>query len=318
MKFTFKHFLLIVLFSGLAIVSNAQLFRTSNYWRQYRKEINVGFGAANFLGELGGRDRIGSDFLWDLEFSETNFAGLVGYRYYIKRNMSVRGQFFIAQLSGNDQLTKEYYRRNRNLHFKSLILEGSGQFEFHLVEEKLGHRYNLKGARGQKGFIFGTYLFAGIGGFHFNPKAQIGKEWYKLAPLNTEGQGLPGGPKDYKKMSVCVPVGIGFKTAINQKIRVGLEFSYRKTFTDYIDDASGNYYNREAIRAASGDVAAYLSDPSLGIDGVQYGPNDIRGDKTDKDAYLFGTAVVSYKLAKKSRYGGRKRSIKTRRSMPSF
>ncbi|MBS1548050.1 MAG: hypothetical protein JSU02_11875, partial [Bacteroidetes bacterium] len=59
-----------VLLAALALPSvlNAQYFRDSNYWKTHRKEISVGLGISNFLGELGGRNQIGSPFIWDLEF----------------------------------------------------------------------------------------------------------------------------------------------------------------------------------------------------------------------------------------------------------
>ena len=36
-------------------------------------------GASNFLGELGGRDMIGSGFIYDLEFKETSYVGEFSY-----------------------------------------------------------------------------------------------------------------------------------------------------------------------------------------------------------------------------------------------
>ena len=48
---------------GLSNVLNAQYFRNSSYWKTHRKEITVGIGVTNFLGELGGRNQIGSPFV---------------------------------------------------------------------------------------------------------------------------------------------------------------------------------------------------------------------------------------------------------------
>ena len=71
---------------------SAQYFRQSNYWKTQRREISLGFGLSNFLGELGGRDQIGSPFVWDLELSQTRPALHIDYRYYLARKMAMRAR----------------------------------------------------------------------------------------------------------------------------------------------------------------------------------------------------------------------------------
>ena len=36
-------------------------------WKRQRVEYSLGFGATNFLGDLGGRDQVGSNFVQDFE-----------------------------------------------------------------------------------------------------------------------------------------------------------------------------------------------------------------------------------------------------------
>ena len=117
---------------------SAQYFRQSSYWKTHRKEVEVGFGMANFLGELGGRNQIGSPFLWDLEVSQTRPAVSLGYRYYLARQQAVRFRLTYGVLAGNDNLTTEPFRNNRNLNFKSDVVELSMVYEFHLYREELG------------------------------------------------------------------------------------------------------------------------------------------------------------------------------------
>src|SRR5690554_7980529 len=80
------------------------------------------------------------------------------------------------------------------------------------------------------------YVFSGISGFYYNPQTQINGKWTNLRPLRTEGQGLPGGADEYGMFSLAIPFGVGFKFGIGQFWRLGMEISYNKTFTDYIDD----------------------------------------------------------------------------------
>lgn len=283
---------------------NAQYFRQSNYWKTQRREISLGFGLSNFLGELGGRDQIGSPFVWDLELSQTRPALHVDYRYYVARKMALRTRLTYGILAGNDNLTSEEFRQNRNLSFKSDVVEFTFAYEFHLYREELGHVYDLRGVQGTKSSRTGFYTFIGIGGFYFDPKAQFENTWVRLKPLATEGQGLPNGPEEYDNYALCVPMGVGLRKSFSKLISAGIELQYTKTFTDYLDDVSTSYYDQDALLAARGEVASYLADPSIrtgrlyanGLDPTA--PGQQRGDPSDLDSYLFLKVQVHYKLVK--------------------
>lgn len=275
------------------------LVSMSQQWKKTRKEILFGFGASNLLGDLGGADQIGTHLMKDLEISMTRPVVAGGYRYKLSPTMAVKGFGGWARLAGNDLLTAEPARNNRNLSFRTNIITASAQFEYSVIEEKVKSRYS----RRSKKFPLNIYFFGGFGFFYFNPEAQYydGK-WYKLKPLHTEGQGLPGSEaKDYSLVQFCVPMGIGLKYPINRKWSIGLEYSITKTFTDYIDDVSTVYYDNDAIRAAYGDVAAYFADPSTTptreapIKGGT-NPGEKRGETTYNDAFMFAWLNISYKI----------------------
>lgn len=275
------------------------LVSMSQQWKKTRKEILFGFGASNLLGDLGGADQIGTHLMKDLEISMTRPVVAGGYRYKLSPTMAVKGFGGWARLAGNDLLTAEPARNNRNLSFRTNIITASAQFEYSVIEEKVKSRYS----RRSKKFPLNIYFFGGFGFFYFNPEAQYydGK-WYKLKPLHTEGQGLPGSEaKDYSLVQFCVPMGIGLKYPINREWSIGLEYSITKTFTDYIDDVSTVYYDNDAIRAAYGDVAAYFADPSTTptreapIKGGT-NPGEKRGETTYNDAFMFAWLNISYKI----------------------
>lgn len=302
---------------------SAQYFRQSSYWKTHRRELEFGFGISNFLGELGGRNQIGSPFVWDLELSQTRPAASFAYRYYVARKVALRARLTYGVLAGNDNLTSEPYRMNRNLNFKSDVVEFSVVGELHFYREELGHMYDLRGVKGTKSSRVGLYLFGGIGGFYFDPRAQFNNAWVRLKPLGTEGQGLPGGAEEYNNFQVCIPMGVGIRRAFTKQWSGGIELQYTKTFTDYIDDASGVYYDNDAIRAANGDVAAYLADPSLrtgpiyeaGLNPTATGEQ--RGDETDLDAYIFLKVTADWKLYK-YKSGSKKYRSRIRRAKIVF
>lgn len=270
--------------------------QTSSRWKRMRYEIFYGLGATNFLGELGGANREGTNFVRDLEISMTRPATHIGLRYRITETVSTKLMLSYGILRGDDKLTTEVHRNYRNLAFRSPIAEFSNQFEYSIIREKQGHRYNLRRVRGLKGFRTNTYFFIGFGVIYFNPKNKYQGKWHALQPLGTEGQGLVPTRKKYSRINMAIPYGIGFKYGINRRANIGIEFGARKTFTDYIDDVSTTYFDNQMIREARGDIAAYLADPSDKSRPNWTAAYEQRGDAKDRDAYMFLIVNLTYKL----------------------
>ena len=291
-----KVLLIIIVFLSFVKESFSQGgFTRPNDWKKYRKELVVQAGVSEFLGDLGGLNRIGTDFSpVDLEFTLTRPALTLAYRYKFAKNFNIHSSFNYLLVAGDDKLTTEQFRNNRNLNFKSNIFELAVRAEVSLFASQVGHRYGIKKTlkRRHKGKSNEFILFAGVGGFWYNPKGRnTSGKWENLYPLHTEGQGLPGGPKQYKRISVSIPMGIAWRMTLNKLWCIGLEYSYRKTFTDYIDDVSTTYYpDRVAQADAYGVKSLAYADPSLG--NIPYatanngdGTGAQRGDK-EKDSYM--------------------------------
>ena len=291
----------LLLFSELVSVAVAQHNHRSrgHFWRKkppYSDELIGSLCVANFLGDLGGANQIGTHGLKDLHLALTRPALGIGMRIKIAQFFSAKGNFYWGIIRGDDKLTLEPARHARNLNFKSNIFELSGQVEFNFIREQKGHIYQIKGVRGMKHKEKSLYLFAGAGLVHFNPKGLYEGKWYALQPLSTEGEGILPGTKKYSRNTAIISVGGGFRVAINKYWGIGFEFGMRKTFSDYMDDVSTTYPDPKIF---NGDpVATYLSNP--GHLDVAYGV-DIRGDRTHNDAYMFGTFTVGYKVMHKKR-----------------
>lgn len=276
--------------------------------KRYRWEAGLDLGAANFLGDLGGADQIGTHFIKDLELSLTKPSVGCHVRYRSNRYLGYRANFMWGKISGNDALTAERFRNNRNLSFKSNIFELSTVLEFYISKERSGHLYKYKKLKGWKHIDIQTYGFAGIGAFWYNPKSIRYGQWHELRPLRTEGQGFKPDTKMYSRISIAIPMGMGFKYALNRQWSLGLEYGLRLTFTDYIDDVS-TVYADPALFAANMDpgtasLATYFANPTINsipptVDGIS--PTDVnqqRGDSTHNDAYMFMCLTVNYKIGK--------------------
>ena len=92
-------------------------------------------------------------------------------------------------------------------------------------------------------------------------------EWVDLQPLGTEGQFSDQYPEKepYSLTQFTVPLGIGFKLSMGEKLSIIAEYGIRKTFTDYLDDVGGTYANPIHLLSDpnNGQIAASFSDRSL-------------------------------------------------------
>lgn len=292
-----------VLLCGVSQLS-AQYYSSQSYWKNERHEVALGLGVINFLGELGGRNAIGRNFLIDTELSMFRPAFHLEYRYRVARQVVIKGGFHYGIIAGNDALTEEPFRKNRNIHFKSNIFEISVKGEFNIYEIQPGARYKLLGVKTRpKGGVF--YGFVGFGISLFNPKANYNGEWIKLKPLGTEGQNFSDGPEPYKLWTPVFPMGLGYRAYLSNQLSLGVEISHRIALTDYLDDTSTNYYDKSEITIQDGPIAGYFSDPSLGYrvndEGIEEpfnstGTGAQRGDPDDNDSYFFVMATLTYKF----------------------
>lgn len=71
------------------------------------------------------------------------------------------------------------------------------------------------------------------------------------------------------------------------------DFSFKKAFTDYLDDISTRYYDKEAINDHSGDVAKQLSSRASADVSSSAESGSIRENPNFNDNYFF----IGFKLS---------------------
>ena len=269
---------------------------------RYKYEISYGVGGSNYLGDLGGANRIGTHLLKDLEAKATRPSMYVAFRYKRSPYYALKTAFTMGWIYGGDQLTDQFDRSYRNLTFRSPIIEWSAQFEGYFTKEKPAHLYRIRNAHGPRKSDIQAYGFVGVALFFFNPQGMYKGAWYNLQHLGTEGQNLDPAKKRYSRFAFAIPIGLGMKYKITRRISFGIELGMRKTFTDYLDDVSKQYYDNSAILAKSGSIAAYLADPAHGgAHPEKTAAGEQRGNPSDKDTYMFAMFNGNYKFYKKKR-----------------
>ena len=267
-------------------------------------EIGISMGPSNFLGDLGGGSGIGLHGITSLKdnnWSVTKFMIGAYYVYQPNEWLGVRLMANFGRLEGDDAIIKgkggfEEARKIRNQDFRSKLIEGFIAVEVYptvLFEYEPTDIYHK----------LRPYGFLGVGAFHFNPQGTDPRtgQWVDLKPLHTEGQGFPEYPdrKEYKLTQLNIPMGLGVKYFLSEKVSLALEYQYRHTFTDYIDDTKTTYIDPSLFYAhmplAQAQIAERVANKSIGPTGVlgtRYAPGSKRGTETHNDAYYsFGFKI---------------------------
>lgn len=289
---------LLLIVISTPIVSNAQR------WSRFKHEATIGLGASNFLGDLGGATTGDGHRFNDFQFSVTRPALSVNYKYRFHDRFKARVGFSFGYVAGDDAKANNDSRKNRNLNFRSPIVEFAPGIEWYFLKENGSSSYSIKGMKGGMFDNVSGYLFAGVGLFYFSPQGQDKDgNWVNLSDLNTEGQGLPGAPDDYNRIAVTTPLGFGFNYSINKYWSINFEYGVRMTTTDYIDDVSNDkyYQDRDLHLAEYGAESLALSDKR--IEGSFGGGK--RGNPDNNDAYMFAFFSISKKF--KVKMGSRTR-----------
>ena len=201
-----------------------------------------------------------------------------------------------GQIGGDDSDSDLENRRIRNLSFDSPLYELG-------LNTEISFNSFLKGL---DKYGINIYYTTGINIFKFSPKTSYRDASGKfvlvdLQPLGTEGQGLPGYPERYSLTEFNIPFGLGFKFQLFDNIEIGFEFVPRWTFTDYLDDVSGDYVNINEFIQADRPLTAQLANRTgeyFGSSPADIPTGTMRGNPNDNDWYFFGSTFVSYNFGK--------------------
>lgn len=197
------------------------------------------------------------------------------YRFQFNEYYSVRFQGMYGKTAGQDAQATSDFKVNRNQSFESTIIEGAAMIEFNFFEY----------VTGSKKMSHSPYIFAGVGVFKFNPQGIYNGSYYDLQPLGTEGQGTSlNNDSEYGLLGLNIPFGLGYRISIGNSTSLAFEVGFRNTSTDYLDDVSKYYVDKNQLANEKGDIAAYFSDRSI-TDTDKTGT--MRGSSDRNDWYTF-------------------------------
>lgn len=319
-----------VLATGLLWVNSASAQKTKRDWLQpdikYIDQrgfsLGINLGMSDMWADVGTKspiDHYGNSDYW----KNVKMMGGIYGRYTHLPGLSFRLSIANGTLYANDVWNKsgaqgaasfsdDYVQRYyRNLDVKTTVWESSLMVEISPMELFTNWEYSrMAHSR------FQPYLMVGVGGMYFNPRGSYTKnyetdykEWVDLRPLHTEGQNFDkaGYPVNYNQYAIIIPAGIGFRVDMGRGLGLGLEYVTRYTFTDYLDDVSGQYidplrfdiaYLGDNVKA---DMAKKMADKSFELaPGTKHDAGQYRGDPKNKDMYSTISLNFFWKINKRN------------------
>ncbi len=246
------------------------------------KEFGVFAGGAYYRGDLN-----------RIHFSQTDYSlGGIFKQDFPNDRISMRFQLLYSRVKADDFKSGNLQQLNRNLSFKSSVIEFGPVIEIDFFKFHPGQNNTTKSA-------FGTpYFMGGINIMRMNPKTLYNGEWIELQPLGTEGQETTlTNQKKYSLNQIVIPFGIGIKVNLSHHSSFAMEYGIRKTFTDYLDDVSGLYPNLSVLEAESGTLARVLSDRARTPEGISQSSYGLqRGNPSDNDWYTVFGFTLTYEF----------------------
>lgn len=198
-------------------------------------EVGAGVGVANYRGELAPVVNLTNPRLHIGAF----------YRANINKFLSIRVNLSYSRIAQDDANSNDRFAQIRNHNFRTILLEGSVQAEYNFFDFRAGSKKIPQN--------WTPYIFAGVGVNKFDPLEN-------LQPT-------------YTALTVVIPVGVGFKAVLTDRINLGVDFGPRFTFTDLLDDLGTNV-NRSTTNTLD--------------------PKYYTGNPNDKDMYFFTSVNISY------------------------
>lgn len=265
----------------------ATLLPIASYSQNWR--VNLFGGFANYQGDLQGKN---------LTLGQSGVAMGAGVSYSLNTHFALRGGLMYGVAGAKDQNNSSILLQQRNLSFKTRIVEGSLMLEYTLLDMKYKR--------------LSPYVFGGIGVYHFNPYTyDTLNNKILLKPLSTEGQGLAEYPdrKNYSLTQFNIPFGAGLKLKVSDNVTIAYEVGVRKLFTDYFDDVSTSYVDAATLGANRGTKAVEMAfrGGELKTGATYPAAGSQRGGSKYDDWYYFHGINVSIGL--NNFYNGRKNKL---------
>ena len=159
------------------------------------------------IGGMGGTSFYMGDANKTKLYQDPGFSAGVVFRYNIDLRWSVKNNFVLGRVSGDTGNSENKFPFEEQVSFNRMFYELGSQIEFNFFN--YSDKFGYLGAK-----RFSPYFFTGLG-------VTFASGEKKFAGVN-------------------IPIGIGLKYKIRDRLNFGFEFSFRKLFSDSFDVTKQN------------------------------------------------------------------------------
>lgn len=297
-KSIFKGLMKLSIFLSTILLTSLNAYSQTDYDGTY--ELGILPGVNWFFGDVGGKAGNGGPFLkdWAPGNYRTNLSLYAAYN--LNDRTAIRLTLAGGQLQAKDATLPPQNsggRYIRNLSTRTDIYESSVSLQYTFRKSATYYYDETQ--------VVAPYIASGAGLVYYEPKAILDNSVIKLRPLRTEGQGMTAYPerKQYSTVAFVLPVNMGFAFQLNSNLSIRSEITFRKVFSDYLDDVSTTYIDpAQFSNYLSGNdlsSALRLHDRSGEINnGVNiFKPGDQRGSPGKKDTWVTFSVGLTYNLS---------------------
>lgn len=276
MKKTF-YFSIFMMWIGIQMLqAQREPVNMRNFEPYLSQSYSLGVGTLHYFGDVPSG------------FAALRPIGSFAYTYPFTPKISGKIQLSYGQYGGADSLEGASLAQTRGLHFRSPLAQAEVLMMYEPLKDKRGDFFRKT--------HLSPYFVYGLSLFYMNPKAKDPSgEWVELQPLGTEGQYLNPDegnfPKPYKRVQFNVPFGFGLSYYFYKNyFSINAELMMHKTFTDYMDDVSTQFYPNPYLMNQYSPQAAYFSNPV----GGEIVDTRRRGNPDKLDFYFIPSLSISY------------------------
>ena len=213
-----------------------------------RIEIGLSTGASIFLGTISNKG--------NLFANDMNMLFGLNFNYNLYSNLSVGVNIEKFKLSNSDSKSNNNEQIARGMSFSTSMLSISPMLNYDFIDNRL----YTKARRLRPSLGFGLDFVS------FNPTGLYKGVVYDLQPLGTGGQYSNVIIKPYSLLTLGYFLNFKLKYQINRDNYFGVQFSFHRSISNYLDDVGADSYPTvESIlnsKVAYKDAAIYFSNPT--------------------------------------------------------